>query len=300
MNHSFVKLSLVLLASFPLLFSCGKTGADTPEVKEVVMSDPASKASAKTIEFKSGDLPKYSDAKADYEVLSIEFTEGSRYIMKRRVVAVKSAVGDIEIIVGSYTESNGNYNMQGVGEVKVSSDNKEVEWKPSGEENKDNQATTQPTVKNTTTTSSDQGNLARTWKVDNCRLNVTGNGVSIERTFSGLNLEEIAKYAAENGVNKLKDKLDRFVGYNVANIIFTGDNTFCISFTGANGIEGSYSINTSSKNFSYDFSNSDNPFFHGKGSASYNFPADKKAYVNMSMTLEGYSGTLEMNLSQAN
>lgn len=299
MKKQIVILSLALLAVMPAVFSCNKN--TTPDTTpEVVMSDPATKTAAKTVEFKTGDLPKYEDSKATYEVLSIEFTEGGRYIMKRRVTAVKSAVGDIEVIVGTYTESNGNYNMSGVGNVSVASDNKTVEWKPSGEENKDNQTTTEASVKATTTANTDENNIARTWSVQNCLLHVNGNGVAIEKGFNGLNLEEIAKYAAENGVNQLKNKLDRVKGYNTANVLFTGDNTFCISFTGANAIEGSYNMNVTAKKFTYNFTEGSNPFFHGSGSAEYDFPADKKLYVAMSLTLEGYNGTLEMNLYQAN
>lgn len=300
MKKQIAILSLALLALMPAVFSCNKQPSGSDTTQEIVMPDPATKAAAKTVEFKAGNLPKYEDTQASYEVLSIEFTEGGRYIMKRRVTAVKSKVGDIEIIVGMYTESNGNYNMSGVGTVNVSTDNKTVEWKPSGDQNKDNQTTTEANVKKTTTTGTDESNLARTWRVENCKLTVTGNNVAIERGFSGLNLEEIAKYAAENGVSQLKNKLDRFVGYNVANILFTGDKTFCISFTGANAIEGAYNLNTSSKKFSYDFSSSDNSFFHGTGSGGYEFTGTTKAYVSMSLSLEGYNGTLEMNLAQAN
>lgn len=296
-----MKKNLLFVALLSVLaFACNKPDNGGGS-KDVVMPDPATKNVAKVVEFKTNELPKYEKSNVLYDVLSVEFTEGSRYIMKCRVTEVKSPkIGDIEILVGGYTESNGSYNMNGVGTLNVSSDNKTVEWKPAGSENQGNQKTTEASVKKVTTNSPDASNISRTWKVDDCLVKVQGSDFSIKKTFTGLNLEEIAKYASENGVNQLKNKLDRFVGYNVSNVIFTGDNTLCIAFTGANGIEGSYNMNTASKTFTYSFSDSSNSFFHGNGNGTYDFPADKKATVVMNVNLEGYSGSLEMNMSQVN
>ena len=231
-------LSVAALVVLPMFLACHKSDSNTddPTVELVVMDDPVTKEVAKTIEFKANALPVYVDDVAQYEILSIEFTEGGRYIMKRRVAAItKVEVGDVETVVGTYTESNGTYNMEGFGEVTVSegSGTQEVEVKPAGEENADNATTTQATVTQTTTSSTEENNISRTWSVANTLLKVSGSGVSIEKTFTGLNLQEMAKYAASNGVSKLSDKLDRFAGYTVKNLIFTGDNTICFDFTGA-------------------------------------------------------------------
>lgn len=299
-----MKRVFLFLSAALLVLSCGNKdngGSDTPEKPQdnVVMEDPVTKEAAQTIEFKEEELPKYEDNEGLYEVLYIEFTEGGRYILRRRVLAVKSEVGDIETLVGGYTENEGEYKMEGVGTLAVSEDKKEVEWKPDGEENQDNVTTTQPIVTETTTSNTQENNIARTWKIDDGILQVTGQGVNIKKSFNG-DLYALAEYASKNGVSQLSGKLDQLRGYNVKDIIFTGDGTFCISFTGAKAIDGGFTLNPTAKTITYDFSGSSNPFFHGTGSGEFDFPANKKLTLSMSLSLEGYDGSLQLSLSEVN
>ncbi len=305
MKKKLINYTLVALAAFPLLFSCAKkdqndTDAVTGTDEEtVVMEAPTTKQAAVAITFSENQQPVYEDAAAKYQIREIEFTEDSRYIMERVVVATKLAVGDVETIVGKYSVSGSTYSMEGFGEVEVSSSSS-VTVKPEGDS--DNTATYTPEkVSNASTSNTDEDNLCRSWVVNNILLTVSGEGVQIEKSFTGCNIEEMAKYAANNGVSQLKDRLGELAGYNVNNIIFTGNKTFCVSFTNGFAVTANYSMLSSAQSgFTYSFENSDNPFFTGSGSASFTFPADGKLEIDLSATVEGYDGTLRMKLSKAN
>ena len=140
-----------------------------------------------------------------------------------------------------------------------------------------------------------ENNFARSWKINNIVLSVSGKGVSIMKSFNGCNLEEIGKYAADNGVSGLKDRLPDLMGYNVEHVIFTGAESFIITFTGAKAIAGTFKLSGSDKlNYSFPVNN---PFFHGSANGSFEFPADQKVTVTLNADIEGYSGSIEMSMT---
>ena len=298
------KFYLILAVATATLFalsSCNKPGGgDSGKDTEVVMKDPATKAAAKTVKFTETaqqQLPKYKSKNVTYVITKLEFTEDKMCLIQKRVVETKVEVGDIINEVLSYTESGGTYNVNGFGTVIVSGNN--VQVIPAGDENKGNEFSGTANVAASTTSSTAENNFARTWRVDNVVLSVSGNGVSIMKSFNGCNLYEMAQYAASNGVSQLASKLPQLEGYNVQYVMFTGADSFIISFSGASAITGTFKL-PADKKLNYDFSASDNPFFHGTASGSYEFPADKKMSVVLNVTLEGYTGSVEMNLTAAN
>lgn len=289
------KYSVLLAVAAVSLFAfaaCNKNGGEGGGGgSEVVMKDGTTKAAAKVVKF-SSNLPKFEDQKGTYEIRKMEFTEDGKCVIEAKVLSTKANVGDIINKVYSFSESGGTINVSGFGTVSVSGSS--VNVNPSAGEG----GTFEATVTPTSTSSTTANNFARTWRVNSVVVGVSGKDVSIMKSFSGCNLEEIGKYAAENGVSALKNRLDELKGYNVDNVIFTGANSFVISFTGADAIAGTFSISGSNK-LGYNLP-ANNPFFHGSGSGEFEFPADKKAVVSLNATVEGYSGSIELSLSAAN
>lgn len=289
------KFYLLLAVATVSLFAfsaCNKGGGDTPGGKEIVMKDGPSKLEAKVVKFKN-NLPKYQDPNGKYEITKMEFTEGKMCLIERRVISTKADEGDIVNEVYSYSGSDGNYDIVGFGNVSISGNSVKVNASNGGES-----GTFEATVTPSSTSTVAENNFARTWRVSSILLSVSGKGVSIMKSFSGCNLEEIGKYAADNGISGLKDRLPDLMGYNVEHIIFTGADSFIISFTGAKAIAGTFKLSGTS-GISYNLP-SDNPFFHGSANGTFEFPADKKVTVTLNATIEGYSGTLEMSLTESN
>ena len=289
------KFYLVLAVAAVSLFAftaCNKGGGDTPGGKDIVMKDGASKAEAKVVKFKT-NLPKYKDPNGSYEITKMEFTEGKMCLIERRVVASKANEGDIINEVYSFNGTGGNYDVIGFGTVTISGSSVTVNFYNGGES-----GSFDATITPTTTSTVAENNFARTWKINSIVLSVSGKGVSIMKSFNGCNLEEIGKYAAENGVSGLKDRLPDLKGYNVEHVIFTGADSFIITFTGAKAIAGSFKLSGTDK-LNYSFPDN-NPFFHGSATGSFEFPADQKVNVTLNANIEGYSGTLEMSMTATN
>ena len=273
------------------------------------MPDPPSVDAAIKVDFKKEtDKPMYLGKEPDgtvveYEIHSIEFTEANRYIVSMKAIDTKVKVGDTVTKIGAYTESGGQYNMDGFGSVKVSGtgSNVNVIVNPSGEGNTEYQG--QGDVKETPTppsTNPDQKNAVRNWNVNSVLISVVGKGLNISAPFTnGCDLEEIGKWAANNGVSGLNSRLGELKGYKVKEISFTGNNTFIISFTGANtnAISGTYSMNTSAKTIKFSLPEG-NAFFHGSVDGNYDYPTDKTMSLSMKPNVEGYDCTLEMKLTR--
>ncbi len=296
MKKNLLVLAALSVVALPFLFSCGKPNDPDKPAETVVMQDPPTKDAALLIEFhEDKPLPKYADNQGEYEVLSIEFTESNRYIIKRRVIETKAKVGDIQTVVGSYTESNGNYNCPGFGSVNVSGSgsNANVNVKPEG----GNEFNGNANVKDTPEGSSqDQKNADRNWKIASTTLEVNGDGVRFSRDFEGCDLHEMADFAKRNKANVDPDK---FVGYKVVEFIFTGNGTFVINFTGPNApaIEGTYKINESSKTINFTLQG-DNPFFSGSIPGTYEYSAEKKMILVLKASIKGYNGSMTFIMSQ--
>lgn len=289
------KFYLVLAVAALSLFAftaCNKGGGgDTPGGKEIIMKDGATKAAAKVVEF-NNTLPSYKDKKGNtLQVLKMEFTEDKMCMIQSRLVATRASEGDIVNEVHPYTVNGSTHTVDGFGTVVITDES--VNVMPTEGESGTYGASVTPS----STGSVDENNLARTWNVEEVLLSVSGKGVSIMAKFNGCNLEEIGAYAAENGISGLKNHLSELKGYNVDHVIFTGADSYIISFTGASAIAGTFSLPADEK-LNYSFPEG-NPFFHGSSNGGYDFPADKRVTITMNETVEGYSGTLEMSLTAA-
>lgn len=292
------KYSVLLAVAAVSLFAfaaCNKNGGEGGGGgSEVVMKDGTTKAAAKVVKFNNEKKPVYTDPNGTYQIKKLEFTEDGMCVIERQlIVTTKADESGVSNLVYAYTVSGSTYNIIGFGTVTISGSSVNVAPSTGGES-----GTFDATVTPTTTSSTTENNFARTWKVNSVVVGLSGKDVSIMKSFSGCNLEEIGKYAAENGVTALKNRLSELQGYNVDYVLFTGADSFVISFTGASAIAGTFNISGANK-LGYNLP-ANNPFFHGSGSGEFEFPADKKAVVSLNATVEGYSGSIELSLSAAN
>lgn len=301
MKKSLITMTALAVAVLPFFFSCNKPdkgGGNTTPV-EIVMPEPPTKAAAVKIEFPSHNLPTYLEKKTGgkYEIISVEFTESQRAIIKRRVLEVptKLAVGDIETIVLTFTESGGKYTCPGFGTITISRSGSDVVVLVNPDDNEGYRSTDAKVTDTPDPSSSDQNNAGRNWKIDNMTITVSGSA-SFSHDFSGCDLNEIAKYAQSKDVNIDPDD---YIGYQVEEFIFTGNNTFVIRFTGDDipAIAGTYKINESGKTISFSLPEG-NKFFSGSINGSYEYPADKKMNLTLNASIKGYNGSMDFYMSQ--
>ena len=295
-----MKRILLILAAAALVLplsssSCQKQ--DDPTPKDVVMEPAKTADVAKVVSFElvSGATPRYiSKEGKEYDVLSIEFTEGSRYILRRRLVITASSVtkaeSGVEVVTGKFTESGGKYTCQGAFEATV---------EPKGSDsavitvNGKTQTAVAQVTATPQTTNSNKTNASRTWKVDNSIINIYGQGISLEMGFKGCDLFQVATYAYENGA-----KIDpsKFVGYSITELIFTGNNTMNISFAGQPSFYGEYTLN--GNNISYRLTVGSNELLQTTANGTLTFPTDGKATLRLNSSLKGYSGAIEFALTE--
>lgn len=299
MKKNLLILAALSVAALPFIVSCEKKDPEKPAGGVIVMQDPPTKAAAVKIEFPSQDLPKYLEKNTGglYEVISVEFTESQRAIMKRRVLEVptKLAVGDIEVIVFTFTENSGTYTIPGFGSVTVSGIGSDVVVLVNPDENEGYRSTNAKLTDTPESDSQDRKNADRNWKIDNMTITVSGS-VSFSHDFTGCNLYEIAKYAKEKGVNiNPEDYKDN----EVKEFIFTGNDSFVINFTGKgiSAIAGTFKIFDSGKTFTFSLPDG-NKFFSGSINGSYEYPADKKMNLTLNASIKGYTGSMDFYMSQ--
>ena len=297
-----MKRFLLILAAAALVLplsssSCQKQDDPTPQ--DVVMEPAKTADVAKVVSFElvSGATPRYiSKEGKEYDVLSIEFTEGSRYILRRRPVTTASSVtkaltiSNVEVISGKFTLSGTKYLCHGDFEASVEPQAADlVAIYVNGKE-----MTFQATVAATPqTTNSNKTNANRTWKVDNSIINIYGQGISLEMGFKGCDLFQVATYAYENGAKIDPSKL---VGYSITELIFTGNNTMNISFAGQPSFYGEYTLN--GNNISYRLTVGSNELLQTTANGTLTFPTDGKATLRLNSSLKGYSGSIEFALTE--
>lgn len=298
------KIIIMLAAAVMMLplVSCDKQDKPDPQ-KEVVMEPAATSDVAQIISFEDapGENPVYLDLKKDikYEVLSIEITEGGRYIMRRMPVITDAssipatkAGGAIEIVVGKLAFIDGKLVCTGELEAVIDFKGGSVTLTIQGGSPKDYPA---KFIKGSTGSSTKGVNAARTWGVENSIVNISGSGVSVQAGFKGCDFHEIAQFAKKGGANIDPAKVE---GYNISEIIFTGGTTVAISFTGGATFYGTYKLN--GNNISCDITSGADDIVGHSASGTLTFPADKKAVLSLSTTVKGYSASVEFELKQIN
>lgn len=279
-----MKKSLILLAlsalMIPAFIACNKD--DSKDENAAKFEAPKFQKSAQKLTLKHGDI-KY-----------IEFTESGRYIMEKVVTKAEESV----FFTGTFTVNGTTYTLSGdfKGTVEVSGTGANVSVTVS----EDGQAAVTVSAEAEEPTSDDT--VFRTWAIDNLRIKVTGGdldaaGVSYT-TKKGADLDEIAQYLKDNGVNF---NAEEYKGYNIKTITVSGCGGFIVEFTGAEAYVGS--SNVSSASFSYDFTvgTGGSNLINAKGDGSISYVKDI-CVLTLNGTIKGnakeYNVVLEFRLKE--
>lgn len=297
-----MKKIIIMLAAAVMMLplaSCNKQ--DQPAPKEVVMEPAATTEVAQIISFEDapGENPVYLDLKKDikYEVLSIEITEGSRYIMRRKPVITESnsvsatkAGGAIEIVVGKLAFIDGKLVCTGsfvaTIEIKTGIATISVEG---GSAKSYAAAVTKPAGSGSTQNT----NASRTWGVASSIINISGGGIGVQTGFKGCDFHEIAQFAKNAGANLDPEKV---AGYSITEIIFTRQKTFSISFSGGATFYGTYQLNR--ENVSCSITSGASDIVGQSASGTLTFPAKGKAVLSLSTTVKNYSASVEFEMNE--
>lgn len=279
-----MKKSLILLAlsalMIPAFIACNKD--DSKDENAAKFEAPKFQKSAQKLTLKDGDI-KY-----------IEFTESGRYIMEKVVTKAEESV----FFTGTFTVNGTTYTLSGdfKGTVEVSGTGANVSVTVS----EDGQAAVTVSAEAEEPASDDT--VFRTWTIDNLRIKVTGGdldaaGVSYT-TKKGADLDEIAQYLKDNGVNF---NAEEYKGYNIKTITVSGCGGFIVDFTGAEAYVGS--SNVSSASFSYDFTvgTGGSNLINAKGTGSIGYVKDL-CVLTLNGTIKGdtkeYNVVLEFRLKE--
>ncbi len=279
-----MKKSLILLAlsalMIPAFIACNKD--DSKDENAAKFEAPKFQKSAQKLTLKDGDIK------------SIEFTESGRYIMEKVVTKAEESV----FFTGTFTVNGTTYTLSGdfKGTVEVSGTGANVSVTVS----EDGQAAVTVSAEAEEPASDDT--VFRTWTIDNLRIKVTGGdlkdaGVSYT-TSNGADLDEIAKYLKDNGVNF---NAEEYKGYNIKTITVSGCGGFIVEFTGAEAYVGS--SNVSSASFSYDFTvgTGGSNLINAKGNGSIGYVKDI-CVLTLNGTIKGetkqYNVVLEFRLKE--
>lgn len=279
-----MKKSLFLLAlsalMIPAFIACNKD--DSKDENAAKFEAPKFQKSAQKLTLKDGDIK------------SIEFTESGRYIMEKVVTKAEESV----FFTGTFTVNGTTYTLSGdfKGTVEVSGTGANVSVTVS----EDGQAAVTVSAEAEEPASDDT--VFRTWTIDNLRIKVTGGdldaaGVSYT-TKKGADLDEIAQYLKDNGVNF---NAEEYKGYNIKTITVSGCGGFIVEFTGAEAYVGS--SNVSSASFSYDFTvgTGGSNLINAKGNGSIGYVKDI-CVLTLNGTIKGdtkeYNVVLEFRLKE--
>lgn len=229
-----MKKALLLLAlsalMVPAFVACNKD--DKTDVTQKELPAPKYQEQAQKLTFSEG---------SKYE--SIELTESGRFIavLRSNPSSVQTKASDPIVITGTYTVNGKTYKLEGIGDMTV-------------EEGASGSNVTVTIDGDTVTATVEEPKddpLYRTWAIAQARFKVTGSGLGDAgvsyTTKNGCNLEEVADYLKDNGVNF--DETE-YAGYNVKTITISGCGGFLVEFTGVNPYVGESIFSGSA--FSYD------------------------------------------------
>lgn len=279
-----MKKSLILLAlsalMIPAFIACNKD--DSKDENAAKFEAPKFQKSAQKLTLKYGDIK------------SIEFTESGRYIMEKVVTKAEESV----FFTGTFTVNGTTYTLSGdfKGTVEVSGTGTNVTVTVT----EDGEAAVTVTA-DTEEPASDE-TVFRTWTIDNLRIKATGGdldaaGVSYT-TKKGADLDEIAQYLKDNGVNF---NAEEYKGYNIKTITISGCGGFIVEFTGAEAYVGS--SNVAKTSFSYDFTvgTGGSNLINAKGNGSIGYVKDL-CVLTLNGTIKGdtkeYNVVLEFRLKE--
>ena len=242
-------------------------------------------------EIPAAERPSYTASGVSYTILSIEYTTGHRYIV-RQIESTKAA-GDMSVLVGTYNykdsvfTSKGSFNAavkplkDGIVDITLTAGGKQTSLNSKG------------TIKTVKAKSTEIAQAFGNWAIDVCYITISGKGISLQRAFKGCNIYEMVKYAVDNGATVNPEIV---AGYNLSELIFTYADSMAICFSGAPAFYGTYSLSGDDFGFHLVVGNKELMDANVKGKLT--FPEKGKANLILSTTIDGFSGSLEFEMSK--
>jgi hypothetical protein len=280
----FIAWALAALLIVPV--SCNKGN-------ENKMDEPATKALAQVITF---NTPAVLGA---FGLKSIELSEAGRYIVLLQSSVKAVASSDDLVIYGTYTYTNGTFNLDGFGHVTINGNQVTITTETAG----GSPVTATATIKPTTTSDTPHDNLCRNWKIGKTIIGISGGSfgqAGAEKVFnSGINMNEIITWTEDYISLSAQEKAD-LLKYSVQEVCITGAGSLAVAFSQADPFVGTYSL--TSTNISFGFDVNDIPFVkNGKFTGTVTFEGSTcKVTAKASMTHndQDYNATLEMVLTE--
>ena len=280
----YIAWALAALMIVPV--SCNK--GNVPQMEE-----PATKALAQVITFNTpAELGSYG-------LKSIELSEAGRYIVLLQSSVKAVASSDNLVIYGTYTYTNGTFNLDGFGHVTINGNQVTITTETAG----GSRVTASATIKPTTTSDTPHDNLCRNWKIGKTIIGISGGSfgqAGAEKVFnSGINMNEIITWTEDYISLSAQEKAD-LLKYSVQEVCITGAGSLAVAFSQADPFVGTYSL--TSTNISFGFDVNDIPFVkNGKFTGTVTFEGSTcKVTAKASMTHndQDYNATLEMVLTE--
>lgn len=280
----FIAWALAALLIVPV--SCNKGN-------ENKMDEPATKALAQVITFNTPAVL------GSYGLKSIELSEAGRYIVLLQSSVKAVASSDDLVIYGTYTYTNGTFNLDGFGHVTINGNQVTITTETAG----GSPVTATATIKPTTTSDTPHDNLCRNWKIGKTIIGISGGSfgqAGAEKVFnSGINMNEIITWTEDYISLSAQEKAD-LLKYSVQEVCITGAGSLAVAFSQADPFVGTYSL--TSTNISFGFDVNDIPFVkNGKFTGTVTFEGSTcKVTAKASMTHndQDYNATLEMVLTE--
>ena len=229
-----MKRILYLIAAAALIIPVACEPQDKPESDEVVeLADPATREVAQVIEFAATDRLTIESPSSNIikTVYAVELTDAGRAI----ITSTSSAIGPMstkavsmqKVEVQRFAQvDKKTFEVANFGTISMPEEKKVIVQVNSRAFVKtldgETFTTTNALIRKPAPISFiSMKNAARTWKVNSTILEVKTEGSALKETFpGGCDLAALAKFAADHGVAALKDKLSKFNGYTVDEIIF--------------------------------------------------------------------------------
>lgn len=300
----YIALFLVAMMLLPLAYSCAKK--DQPEQnndneeqeQQPPVTPPAPApgpvvitAVSEVISFEknpAAEQPSYFEGAVCYRIITIELTSSNRYY-----VYEISTSGNTRVLIGKYTYKEGTITCTGEfnAVIEPKEDGKLSITVTAG--GKETSIEAKGDIRKVGSPSAECAQAVGSWTIDATYIKVSGKGLSLERAFKGCDIYSIVKYASESG---LKADPEKVAGYNISEISFTKAKSLLIYFTGASPYYGTFDVKDT--NFSYKLLVGSNDLMNVTANGTLNFTDNNKAVLILSTTADGYSGSLEFDMSK--
>ncbi|MBR1872483.1 MAG: hypothetical protein IJ795_04675 [Bacteroidales bacterium] len=278
MKKSFLMLAIAALL-IPAFSSCKKVPKEDTTIPEY--NEPAAKATQGKFTLNTDESASVVKTKDGDILEEIELTNKGEYIAKKKNKKAP-LLGTYTAVAAKAVEGN-TYELSGLGKFTVTSEGGALKVVAEIIGVDAPVTVTGKAVGNASwaTTALWTAVTAVKWSVDEVTINFNASDIpaGLSSTFTGCDIEAIANWAVEKGLQLDKDKVAALKGYKVKYIEFTEAGTIKIFFEGKDAFIGDISnFDASTGKFVYEISSySDNYVIAGKANGTVGFYNGKLA-----------------------